>query len=171
MKKLLLLVTVVAVGATAGAGGGLFLRPAATHDDCAEPCAGTDHSEAGTNVAEVTGQDTDKGDKSETTYISLKNQFVVPIIFEERVSSFVVVSLSLEIENGAEEAIYSQEPKLQDALLRVMFDHAYMGGFSGAFTESERMTSFRQALRETASTVVGDILVDVLITELVRQEV
>ena len=166
MKKLVLLVAVVAVGAAAGAGGGLFLKPAAKDDACAEPCEDKDKAEAGKDKAE--GKDEDK---SETTYISLKNQFVVPIIFEERVSSFVVISLSLEIENGTEEAIYSQEPKLQDALLRVMFDHAYMGGFSGAFTESERMTSFRQALRETASAVVGESLVDVLITELVRQEV
>ena len=168
MKKLILLVAVVAVGAAAGAGGGLFLKPAAKDDACTEPCEDKDKAEPGQHKAE--GKDGDK-EKSETTYISLKNQFVVPIIFEERVSSFVVISLSLEIENGTEEAIYSQEPKLQDALLRVMFDHAYMGGFSGAFTESERMTSFRQALRETASAVVGESLVDVLITELVRQEV
>lgn len=161
MKKIIILAVLGGLGGGAGAGAGLFLRPSETPDEiCPEPCKG----DAAKEVAKIE-------EPEETSYISMKNQFVVPIIFEEQVTSFVVIALSLEILAGAEEAVYSQEPKLQDALLRVMFDHAYMGGFSGAFTESERMLAFREALRETAAGVVGDPLVDVLITEMVRQEV
>lgn len=164
MKKLVVILVAALIGGAGGAGAGLFLKPSPEPEEpCVEPCE---------KDAEEKGKDSAEDDSaSETTYVSLNNQFVVPIIFDERVTSFVVIALSLEIAAGEEETIYSHEPKLQDAMLRVMFDHAYMGGFSGAFTESERMLAFRDALRETAAAVVGDILVDVLITEMVRQEV
>ena len=171
MKNLVILLGLAAIGAAGGVAAGLQFKPKDTGTSCVEPCETGADAEAPVDEKRDAGAPGEDAAPGNTVYISMKNQFVVPIIFDERVTSFVVISLSLEIESGAEETIYSHEPKLQDALLRVMFDHAYMGGFGGAFTESERMTSFRQSLRETASAVVGDILVDVLITEMVRQEV
>ena len=80
------------------------------------------------------------------------------------------MSLSLEVQPGSEDAIYSREPKLRDALLRVLFDHAFIGGFDGTFTESSRLTALKVALLEAAQSVLGDLVSDSLITDIVRQE-
>ena len=100
----------------------------------------------------------------------MKNQFVVPVIKDELVHSLVVLSLSLEIPPESLELVFSKEPKLRDMFLRVLFDHAHMGGFNGAFTESGRLSILRVALLEAAHDVVGTEVADILITDIVRQE-
>ena len=103
-------------------------------------------------------------------YLRLNNQFIVPLIRHGSVRSLVVLSLTLEIENGASETVYDREPRLRDALLRVMFAHANVGGFDGSFTSVEAMTPLREGLREAARQVLGEIARDVLITDIVRQD-
>ena len=104
-------------------------------------------------------------------YAKLKHQFVIPVVEEGRVSALVVMSLSIEVETGQTQAVYSQEPKLRDGFLQVLFDHANTGGFSGSFTSTTNMRSLRDGLRENAQRVVGDVVHDVLIVEIVRQDV
>ena len=164
MKALIPIVLAI-VGTGVGAGAGIFLAPEPDKEVCdPEPC-----EEKGDK--EDKGVDADKGDEeSEADYLRLQNQFVVPVIREEVVSALVVLSLSLEVEPGSEDAIYSREPKLRDALLRVLFDHAFIGGFNGDFTESNRITALKVALLEAAQSVLGDLVSDILITDIVRQE-
>jgi hypothetical protein len=52
----------------------------------------------------------------------------------------------------------------------VLFDHANIGGFRGAFTNSNNMDMLRNALREAGSNVLGSALVDVLIVDIARQD-
>ena len=68
------------------------------------------------------------------------------------------------------ELVFSKEPKLRDAFLRVLFDHAHVGGFNGTFTESGRLNVLRVALLEAAHSIVGSNVQDILITDIVRQE-
>ena len=105
-------------------------------------------------------------------YVRLDNQFVVPVIEDGRTTALVVLVLSLEVEpgDGARDAVFAREPKLRDALLRVMFDHANAGGFSGGFTAGARIEGLRAALRERARAVLGPGLRDVLILDIARQE-
>ena len=100
----------------------------------------------------------------------MNNQFVVPIVDEGRVSAMVVLSLSLEVEPGNTEAVYQREPKLRDAFLQVLFDHANIGGFSGSFTDVSNLVVLRTSLKEAASRVLGTVVVDVLITDIARQD-
>ncbi|MBM9596126.1 flagellar basal body-associated FliL family protein [Rhodobacteraceae bacterium MCCB 386] len=104
-------------------------------------------------------------------YVKLNNQFVVPILRDTRVTSLVVLSIDLEVESGQSETVYRYEPKLRDSFLTVLFDHANAGGFDGAFTSSGAMTILRNALNESGHKVLGDIIHDVLITNIVRQDV
>ncbi len=159
MKKLLPVILAL-VGTGIGAGAGVFLAPEPKADCETPPCA-----EEATEKSEDASESVDEAD-----YLRLQNQFVVPVIREELVSALVVMSLSLEVEPGTEDVIYSREPKLRDALLRVLFDHAFVGGFDGAFTESSRLVSLRVALLEAAQAVLGGIVSDILITDIVRQE-
>jgi flagellar FliL protein len=54
--------------------------------------------------------------------------------------------------------------------LQVMFDHANAGGFKGVFTDGANLILLRAALRETAQKLLGDMVVDVLIADLARQD-
>ena len=67
-------------------------------------------------------------------------------------------------------AIYSKEPKLRDSFLQVLFDHANIGGFDGAFTNANNLAVLRGALREVAQKDMGDQVTDVLIVEIARQD-
>ncbi len=115
--------------------------------------------------------DTTEAASADKEYVKLNNQFVVPVLAESKVTSIVLLSLSLEVALGEREHIFAVEPKLRDAFLQTMFDHANMGGFQGAFTNSSNLDVLRQALRETAHKIIGMSVSDVLIIDIARQEV
>lgn len=168
MKKLLLPLVLLIIGAGSGVGAGLFLFPP-SHDDLAEnPCgevpASDDHGE--TDVAADPETDPEGSE-----YARLNNQFVVPVIEDGRVAAMVVLSLSVEVPVGGKEFVFTQEPKLRDVFLQVLFDHANIGGFEGAFTSSRNMGILRTALRDSAVGAMGDRVLDVMIVDIVRQDV
>lgn len=101
----------------------------------------------------------------------MNNQFVVPVVKGEDIAALVVMSISLEVPTGGSEQVYQREPKLRDALLQVMFDHANSGGFDGAFTSGSKMQVLRTALIEAARAELGQYVIDILITDLARQDV
>lgn len=155
--KALIPIVLALLGTGIGAGAGKFLAPPKVEESCTEDCESDEEL-------------TEESDE-EPEYLRLQNQFVVPVVRDERVRSLVVLSLSLEANAGATDTIYSREPKLRDALLRVLFDHAHIGGFDGAFTESGRLSLLRVALLEAAQATIGKDVTDILITDIVRQEV
>lgn len=104
-------------------------------------------------------------------YVKLNNQFVVPVVGRKSIESLVVLSLSVEIEPGQSEIVYSREPKLRDAFLQVLFDHANLGGFQGTFTDIDNMRTLKTALTEVAQSILGDTVVNILITDIARQDV
>lgn len=104
-------------------------------------------------------------------YVRLNNQFVVPVIEGTKVAALVVLSLSIEVGAGEQEKVFAREPKLRDAFLQALFDHANAGGFEGAFTRGEQMRDLRGSLLEAAVRILGAIASDVLIIDIVRQDV
>ena len=103
-------------------------------------------------------------------YVKMNNQFVIPVVERSRVAAMVVLSLSLEVEPGNTEAVYQREPKLRDAFLQILFDHANTGGFSGTFTDGSNLVVLRNSLKEAAVQVLGKAVTDVLITDIARQD-
>ena len=95
---------------------------------------------------------------------------MVPVVEDKKVVSLVVLSLTLEVELGQSAAVFEREPKIRDAFLQVLFDHANTGGFQGSFTNTTRMTVLRNALREMAQRTLGPTVSDVLIMDIVRQD-
>ena len=146
MKKLLLLLTLAILATSGGMAAGFFLRPSGT----------LGHSGHGTDLP--------------SEYAKLNNQFIVPVVEEGRVTSMVVLTLSLEIAAGQSERIFAQEPKLRDAFLQVLFAHANAGGFRGSFTEPANLMPLRKALLEQAKTILDATVSDVLITDIARQD-
>lgn len=111
-----------------------------------------------------------EGEAGGFEYVKLSNQFVVPLVENGQVTSMMVLSLSLEVQPGGGDAVYGREPKLRDALLQVLFDHANADGFRGRYTDAEAMLPLRRALREAAMKVLPGTVNDVLIADIVRHD-
>lgn len=159
IKKLLPLILLF-IGAGAGVGAGIFLRPEPEPEVLAE----------GDDAAKVEAETPEDEGPVEYEYFKMNNQFVVPVIKQDQVQALVVLSLSIEVPVGQREVIYSKEPKLRDSFLQVLFDHANVGGFDGAFTNANNLAVLRRALREIAQRDMGEQVSDVLIVEIARQD-
>lgn len=153
MRKLLPILLGLA-GLGLGLGGGLFLRPPPPEPTPEEIAIAAEAIEP-----EVPPE-----------FVKLNNQFIVPVVEDGKVVSMVIMSLSLEVEPGTTEDTYRQEPKLRDAFLQVLFDHANSGGFRGSFTDSANLVLLRDALGEAAETVMGKGVNNVLIADITRQD-
>ncbi|MEM9575680.1 MAG: flagellar basal body-associated protein FliL [Pseudomonadota bacterium] len=165
MKKILPIIMLL-IGTGAGVGAGVFLRPEPAPE--AVPDEAVEEKES----AEKTEENKDDGlpiDGKE--YLKLSNQFVVPIVEEDRVASMVVMTLSVEVQAGQSEEVYNLEPKIRDVFLRVLFDHAAIGGFGGAFLTTDNLDSVRLNMTNAARENFGpDLISDVLIFEIARQD-
>ncbi len=152
MGKLIPLLLIV-IGAGAGVGAGFFLRP--------EPEIVEEESEIAPAPVLPDGD-------ALTTY-EFANQFMVPLIAEDRITSVIVIKVALEISEAQREIVAANTARLRDALLQVMFDHANVGGFTGVFTDHSTLTHLRRSLLEAAQKTVGpEIVFGVLITDLLR---
>lgn len=154
MFRKILPILLMLIGAGAGVGGGVALRPKP------EPLPEGERA-----VASVPAEK-----PAEVEYVKLPSQFVVPLMESGRVGALVVLSLSVEVPLGQTDSVHAREPKLRDEFLRVLFDHANTGGFRGTFTDASNLVALRRALLEAARKVMGDVLTDVLITDIVRQD-
>lgn len=162
-------ILIVLFGLGAGAGAGIFLRPAPMMNEaCQDDGYGSCDEEMVEDVGD--GQETEP-DLNNVYYVKLSRQFVVPVVKGRKVSSMVVMSLSIETTPAVGDIVFAREPKLRDALLKVMFLHANSGGFDGQFTSSEAMKDLRGSLLEAAREVIGDDIYSVLVTDILRQDV
>jgi len=163
MLRKLLPVVLGLLGLGLGMGAGVALRPPAEAADHAA-ADGSDATDHPTGPAKAIDPAT------LPDYVKLNNQFIVPVLEDGRVVSMVIVSLSLEVAQGTTEKVYAREPKLRDAFLQVLFGHANSGGFRGSFTDAANLVVLRKALLEVAQTTLGDVVTDVLIVDIVRQD-
>ncbi|MCR9127629.1 MAG: flagellar basal body-associated FliL family protein [Rhodobacteraceae bacterium] len=153
MFKLLLPIVLMLTGTGVGVGAAILLQPAPAGDEAA--------ASAPPEVVADTG--------AAPEFARMNNQFVVPVVSDNGMEALVVMAISLEVMAGHTSKVHSREPKLRDAFLRVLFDHANIGGFDGAFTRAENMNALRRALVDTARSVVGPEIRDVLILDIARQ--
>lgn len=174
MKKLLPVI-LATIGLGVGTGAGIFLKSAPdpeviAHNNSNETVE-TENSVNNTDKPVRRSEDPNETAESLYEYVKLNNQFIVPVITASKVSALVVMSLTVEVKAGQKEAVYEREPKLRDAFLQVLFDHANSGGFEGAFTEGEKMNDLRGSLFEVAISVLGPTASDVLVIDIVRQDI
>ena len=168
MKKIILPVILLLLGLGGGVGAGLALMSDPETIIAANPC-GDGHPPE--EMADATVPMVEPVSLDTREYARMNNQFVVPVVINDRVAALMVMSLSIEVETGGQEAVFSHEPRLRDAFLQVMFDHANIGGFNGTFTASSNMRILREALQDAADRVMRGHISDVLIVDIVRQDV
>ena len=172
MKKFLPIILGV-VGLLGGVGAGLALKPApevveACDPEGEAPCP--EEKEKSYTEKKKPSEDTYNPEEP-TEFVKMPKQFVVPVIKRERVAALVVLSISLEVDVGISDAILSRGPKLRDAFLQVLFNHAATGGFDGAFTTGQAMKDLRSTLKDVAERHTGQDVHGILITDLVKQSV
>ena len=167
MKKLLPIIVLI-ITAAIGVAAGKFLQPA-PEIEVAEAPAGETEAEEPQAIRYPSPPPRDPGEVIE--YVKLNNQFVVPIVVDERVASLIVISLSIETTDTKKDDVLRKEPKLRDSFLQVLFTHANLGGFNGEFTRADKLNSLRRLLLEIAQRDVGkEAVYDVLILEIARQD-
>ena len=163
----LLPILVIIIGIAGGGAAGFVLRPAP------EPVVMEEGETAEVQEAKPEEKTTAKEEDEEqveAAFVKLNNQFVIPVVTETDVSALVVMSMTLETDPTSTELLYNLEPKIRDAALRVLFNHAYAGGFDGHFTAPDKMGMLRKALVTAVNGVAGGTVVDVLITDIIRQD-
>lgn len=171
MKKLLPIILAV-IGLGAGLGAGVFLSPEPEVAEVEPICPEGEECETPPkDLAPPTPKKAQPNLDEEWDYVKLPKQFVVPVIKKDRVRALVVLTLSLEVTLGQSDMVLSRSPKLRDAFLQVLFNHANSGGFDGAFTTGKSMRDLRGELLEVAQTLLGDTISSVLIEEIVKQSV
>lgn len=165
MKKLILPIILLVGGTAGGAAAGLLLLPPAAADDATEPTAVCPSPETQADMPLAPVHETP------SAFVPLNNQFIVPLLDQGSVGALVILSLSVEVAEGGEDPVLVAEPRLRDAFLQVLFDHANTGGFAGTFTATETMRSLRLSLNAAAEEVLGETIRNVLIVDIVRQDV
>ncbi|WP_158965221.1 flagellar basal body-associated FliL family protein [Chachezhania sediminis] len=174
------------VGAGIGVGAGLFLAPPPAEEQAMDGAEGhgtdagagdhgaaSDDGHGGGQAARAAGDHGSGGDEDPehpNEFVPFKSQFIVPVVKKDRVTSMIVLTLSLETGPGGTELIFKKEPKLRDAFLRVLFEHANRGGFGGTFTHPDQLDLLRTALKEEAQLMLGDTVKDVLIVDIARSD-
>lgn len=167
MKKLILPILLLVGGTAGGAAAGLLLLPPPAPDSPEHTGAAIDCPAPDSPQTPVLAPVHD----TPSAFIPLNNQFIVPLLDSGSVGALVILSLSVEVAEGGEDPVLGAEPRLRDAFLQVLFDHANTGGFAGTFTATETMRGLRLALNAAARDVVGEAVRNVLIVDIVRQDV
>lgn len=172
IKKLIPIILIIIFGG-AGVAAGLMLKPEEPElvADLANPCGEDPNAHAETTEAKAAEPTKPKASEDVSfEYVKLSNQFIVPVIKGDIVRSVAIVALSLEVKTGTKDRVFEVEPKLRDTFLQALFDHASLGGFDGAFATTENLIRMRKALKQNAVAVLGDIVNDVLVTDIARQD-
>ncbi|MGY6549899.1 MAG: hypothetical protein ACXIU7_12990 [Roseinatronobacter sp.] len=150
MKFLIPLIMII-LGGAIGAGAGYFMRaeetPEASEQTPPPPR---------TNV--------------ELTLLELPNQFVVPLIVDDRIDAMMVLRLAIEFDATHADVIDAHMLHLREVFLQQLFDHANNGGFSGTFTHQATLNRLRSSLRDATERITGvQGITRVLITDIARR--
>lgn len=161
-KKLLPLFALI-LGLAGGGAAAIVLAPAGEDTN-----ATTDTAADGDSAA--VGESTGDAEPGNTEIVKLPNQFVVPVILDNRVRAMVILTVALEVETGVGDQVRRLEPKLRDTFLAELFTLAAMGGFEDELISRQTLELVKTALTERSKEVLSEQSVTVLITDMARQD-
>lgn len=158
MKALIPVFGLIAGGAIGGYGGHVLKPPP------------DEETSVQVERAEEDDNDVLAPDAAATDLLEIANQFIVPVVEDGAVTSMAILSVGLELKTGTAEGIYAREAKLRDLILRALFEHARLGGFSGDFANPANLDLLRSSLLEAVREEFGQNVLAVLITDLARRD-
>lgn len=158
MLKKVMPILALLLGLVGGAASAVLLAPS----DTELPVAG-EHIAAN----DLGSDHTDQGDLE---IVKLPSQFVVPVIIDNRVRAMVILTVALEVAAGDGDTVRALEPKLRDEFLAELFNLAAMDGFRDELLTRQTLELVKRALTERTREVIGTKTVNVLITDMARQD-
>lgn len=154
MKKLLPILIIV-IGIAAGAGAGMFLKPAPVSDPV------SNHADNGS---------TEQDEKAERSFVKIGKQTIVPVVNDGETRALMLFELAVDVPATRVDQVHEMEPRLRDAFLRELFQMSYTGAFLTNFTEERVIEELRRNLTNAARTYLGHNQAEVLILDVMRQE-
>lgn len=178
-------VIIIAAAALVGAGGGAGLR--AVTAGGATPEAADAHgaeSSAPAVAAEPEKKDhaaADKHDKEkkagkkggdkhgekagEAVYFKFSRQFVAPIVTGGEPKAMMILDVMIELAPGADDAIYADEPKLRDAVLKALLAQSANGDLPRMLADPELLETTRGAVLANVREIIGEDARSVLLMD------
>ncbi|MFP7569303.1 flagellar basal body-associated FliL family protein [Marivita sp. S2033] len=163
IKKILPLISLI-LGLAAGGATAIVLAP--TAQDTA-----VEGGEAAHERNDVQAGDDHGSTASDTEIVKLPNQFVVPVILDNRVRAMVILTVALEVEPDQADQVRTLEPKLRDIFLAELFDLAALDGFRDELISRKTLELVKASLTQRAKDVLNHRNVRVLVTDMARQDV
>jgi hypothetical protein len=116
-------------------------------------------------------KDKGHGDKSAgPSYLKFKRQFVVPVMTDQKVGGLVLMNFSLELNDDAPTGVFTKEPKLRDAYMRVLLEMSSEGAFDGDLVSPDTYNQLRRNLLGASHRVIDEGVEDILILDVVKQD-
>lgn len=186
-------ILLVPVAVFLGAGGGFALRmsgagsPPEDHaSDAAEDAQSETGEESGTSGEEKKpkpdakehGSDKDHSKSGSghektvetSTYMKFSRQFVAPIVTAGRPQAMMILDVNLELDPSMADSAYAEEPKLRDAILKILLRQASEGKLQAMFHQPELLEETRAKILDETRAIIGDGVKSVLIMDVGYQE-
>lgn len=164
LKKIMPLFALL-FGLAGGGAAAIFLAP--PPDD--EPMSQHEATAPDTQ-SETSSNDLQDRASGSFEIVKLPSQFVVPVIMDNRVRAMVILTVALEVEVGQGDRVRALEPKLRDEFLAELFSLAALDGFKDEMISRKTLELVKRALSVRSSEVLGLQNVNVLVTDMARQD-
>jgi len=114
MKKIIVPILLLGLGTGAGIGAAIFLKeePVAQDQAHAVDCVAPQN----TQELEEMLTEPDPDDVVSAEYVTLDNQFVVPIVKDDKIDALIVLTVNIEVPAGGKDIVTLAEPKLRDKI-------------------------------------------------------
>ncbi len=164
LKKIMPLLALI-LGLAGGGAAAIFLAPPPDDQPMSQNEATTPHAQS-----ETSSDDLQDGASDSFEIVKLPSQFVVPVIMDNRVRAMVILTVALEVEVGQGDRVRALEPKLRDEFLAELFSLAALDGFKDEMISRKTLELVKRALSVRSSEVLGLQNVNVLVTDMARQD-
>jgi len=105
----------------------------------------------------------------EPAYFKFTRQFVVPVVLNGEPKAMMIMDVVVEMAPGADEGLYSREPKLRDAVLRALLAQSGNGELPLMLSNPELLEATRGAILHNIQEVIGDEALAVLLMDIAYQ--
>jgi hypothetical protein len=181
-------VIIIAAAALAGAGGGAGLRFVAGGgaNSKAPEEAGAETHAAATDVKKKEAAPDEQHDKEkkkaggkaggkagdkhgekagEAAYFKFSRQFVAPIVSGGAPKAMIILDVMIELAPDADDAIYADEPKLRDAVLKALLVQSANGELPEMLTDPNLLEKTRAVVLANVREVIGEDARSVLLMD------
>ncbi|OFW99589.1 MAG: hypothetical protein A3E78_00370 [Alphaproteobacteria bacterium RIFCSPHIGHO2_12_FULL_63_12] len=111
-----------------------------------------------------------ESDAEPSTYLKFSRQFVAPIVKAGHPVAMMILDINLELDSSDADSAYAEEPKLRDAVLKVLLKQASEGKLQEMFQNPEFLEETRAKILDESRAILGDGVKSVLIMDVGYQQ-